>query len=215
MDGPRAVTAIGTTGVAGIILVASWQAEGTKARLLDLVEPGSLRAGFWAASLCFLPEQGTTLASLSDEQLPQADPTWFGLREQVRRARKVYTVDNGLTRALTTKVSQDRGALIENLVFQELRRRGVDAYCLTQPDYEVDFLVREDRRVTQLIQVCAGLDKPETVTREYGALYKAGKATHCKELVLLTPNGAAPSEAWVPSGPAVRVEAIWKWVLET
>jgi len=105
--------------------------------------------------------------------------------------------------------------VLENLVFQELRRRGVDAYCLAQPDYEVDFLIRADRSVTHLIQVCARLDKPETVAREYGALYKAGKATRCKELVLLTPDGKAPSEQWIPSGPAVRVEAIWKWLLET
>jgi len=143
-----------------------------------------------------------------------ARPFAFKFREQVRQARKVYTVDNGLTRALTTKVSQDRGALLENLVFQELRRRGVDAYGLTQPGYEVDFLIRDERQVSQLIQVCAGLDKPETVAREYGALTKAGKATRCKDLVLLTPDGAAPSEPWIPSGPAVRVEAIWKWLLD-
>ena len=144
-----------------------------------------------------------------------ARPFAFKFRERVRQARKVYTIDNGLTRALTTKVSQDRGALLENLVFQELRRRGVDAYCLSQPDYEVDFLIRDERQVAQLIQVCAGLDKPETVAREYGALYKAAKATRCKDLLLLTPDGAPPPEQWVPSGPTVRVEAIWKWLLES
>ena len=143
-----------------------------------------------------------------------ARPFAFKFREQVRQPRKVYTVDNGLTRALSTKVSQDRGALLENLVFQELRRRGADAYCLTQPEYEVDFLIRDDRRVAQLIQVCASLDKPETVAREYGALYKAVKATRCKELLLLTPDGAAPSQQWIPSGPEVRVEALWKWLLQ-
>jgi predicted AAA+ superfamily ATPase len=99
-------------------------------------------------------------------------------------------------------------------VTQELRRRGVDASCLTQPGYEVDFLIRDERQVAQLIQVCASLDKPETVAREYGALYKARKATRCKELLLLTPDGTAPSEHWTPSGPAVRVEAIWKWLLD-
>lgn len=143
-----------------------------------------------------------------------ARPFAFKFREQVRQARKVYTVDNGLTRALSTKVSPDRGALLENLVFQELRRRGADAYCLTQPDYEVDFLIRGDRRVSQLIQVCAGLDTPETVAREYGALHKAAKATRCRDLVILTLEGVAPSERWVPPGPAVRVEALWKWLLE-
>jgi predicted AAA+ superfamily ATPase len=143
-----------------------------------------------------------------------ARPFAFKFREQVRQARKVYTVDNGLTRALSTKVSQDRGALLENLVFQELRRRDADAYCLKQADYEVDFLIREDRRVAQLIQVCAAPDSPETVAREYGALHQAAKVTGCRELLLLTPDGAVPSDRWIPEGPKVRVEALWKWLLE-
>lgn len=143
-----------------------------------------------------------------------ARPFAFKFREQVRQARKVYTVDNGLTRALTTKVSPDRGALLENLVFQELRRRGADAYCMTQPGYEVDFLIRDDRRVSQLIQVCAGLDSLETVAREVGALQKAAKATRCRDLLLLTPEGAPPPERLVQSGPKVRVQALWQWLLE-
>lgn len=110
-------------------------------------------------------------------------------------------------------MSQDRGALLENLVFQELRRRCADVYSLTQPGYEVDFLIREDRRVAQLIQVCAGMETPEAAAREYGALYKAGKATRCRDLLLLTPDGKAPSERWVPTGPEVRIEPVWKWLL--
>ncbi len=143
-----------------------------------------------------------------------ARPFSFKFREQVRQARKVYTVDNGLTLALSTKVSQDRGALLENLVFQELRRRGADAYSLTRPDYAVDFLIRDDRRVGQLIQVCAGLDTPETAAREYGSLFKGAKATRCRDLLLLTPDGAAPPERWVPSGPEVRVGPLWRWLLD-
>ena len=59
-----------------------------------------------------------------------ARPFAFKFREQVRQARKVYAVDNGLTRALTTKVSQDRGALLENLVFQGLGAFGEVVYNL-------------------------------------------------------------------------------------
>jgi hypothetical protein len=142
-----------------------------------------------------------------------ARPFAFKFRERVRQPRKVYTVDNGLTRALSTKVSPDRGALLENLVFQELRRRGADAYALNQPGYEIDFLIREDRRVIQLVQVCAGLETPEAAAREYGALHKAGETTRCKDLLLLTPDGNAPSKAWVPPGPEVRIEALWRWLL--
>lgn len=144
-----------------------------------------------------------------------ARPFAFKFREQIRQARKVYTVDNGLTRALSTKVSQDRGALLENLVFQELRRRGVDAYCLSQAGYEVDFLIREGRRVAQLIQVCAGMETPETAAREYGSLHAASEATRCKELLLLTPDGGIARENWIPPGPTVRLLPLWKWLAGT
>jgi len=143
-----------------------------------------------------------------------AKPFAFKFRERVRQARKVYTIDNGLTGALSTKVSPDRGALLENLVFQELRRRGADVYAMKQPDYEVDFLVRRGRTVSQLIQACAALDTPETITREYGALHRAGKATRCDDLLLLTPEGAPPAERLVPSEPKVRVQPLWQWLLE-
>lgn len=64
--------------------VASWQAEGTRAVLVEQLDPDALLAGFWAASLCYLPTFGTTLAALDDEQRKRADPTWGRLREMVR-----------------------------------------------------------------------------------------------------------------------------------
>lgn len=143
-----------------------------------------------------------------------ARPFAFKFREQVRQPRKVYTIDNGLTRALSTKVSQDRGALLENLAFQELRRRGVDVFCLQQPGYEVDFLVRDGRAVAQLIQVCSALETPEVVAREYRALAKAAAATRCRDLRLLTFDGTPPPDRWLPSGPAVQVQALWRWLLD-
>jgi predicted AAA+ superfamily ATPase len=143
----------------------------------------------------------------------QARPFSFKFAESVRRPRKVYTIDNGMTCALSTKVPRDRGALLDNLVFQELRRRGADVFTWTQPDHAVDFLIREDRRVSRLIQVCASLDGEETVGREYRGLRKAAKALRCRDLLILTPDGAPPAERFVPEGPPVKVEALWRWLL--
>ena len=142
-----------------------------------------------------------------------ARPFSLTFTEQVRKPQKIYTIDNGLTRALTTKISQDRGALLENLVFQELRRRGSDVFTWTQPDHAVDFLIRDDRWVAQLIQVCAALDTEETIVREYRALHKAAKVTRCRDLLIVTPDGAEPAARFVPKGPAVAVEPLWRWLL--
>lgn len=63
--------------------IASWQSSGTEAVLLEGFQAEQLRPGFWAASLCYVPGLGTTLAELTDEQLGQADPTWSRLRALV------------------------------------------------------------------------------------------------------------------------------------
>jgi inosine/xanthosine triphosphate pyrophosphatase family protein len=65
-----------------------WEAHGTKAVLLERFESGQLRPGFWAASLCYLPDRGITLAALDDQALVESDPTWSGLRAQVTADRE-------------------------------------------------------------------------------------------------------------------------------
>ena len=64
-------------------LIASWEADGTKAVLMERFGPKDLRPGFWAASLCYVPSLGTTLATLNEQQLAEADLTWSSLRSQV------------------------------------------------------------------------------------------------------------------------------------
>lgn len=68
----------------------------------------------------------------------------------------------------------------------------------------MDFLIRDGRCVAGLIQVCAALDTPETVSREYRALHKASAATRCRDLVILTRDGTPPPAALVPKGVGGR-----------
>lgn len=64
-------------------LLASWEAHGPRALLLEEFDSNTLRPGFWAASLCYVPELGVTLADLDAAQLERADSTWSRLRELV------------------------------------------------------------------------------------------------------------------------------------
>ncbi len=63
-------------------LLASWEATGTQAWLVERLDPDSLRPGFWAASLCYLPDQGVTLADLPQPLV--GDLTWTRLRQFAR-----------------------------------------------------------------------------------------------------------------------------------
>ena len=134
----------------------------------------------------------------------------FKHKEQVTQPRKVYTVDNGLSSAISPKFSQDRGAALENLVFQELSRRGGEFSYYATPDCEVDFVLHRQKQITALLQACMSLADPSTQKREVKALLKAAEQMHCKELVIITWEEETSLEI---DGYTIRVIPIWKWLL--
>jgi len=52
--------------------------------------------------------------------------------------------------------------------------------------HEADFVVVQNRKVEQIIQVCWNIDKPTTKEREIRALVTAGEELKCKKLLILT-----------------------------
>jgi len=74
--------------------------------------------------------------------------------------------------------------------------------------------IRKHYSRAQLVQVCAGLDTAEAVSREYHALHKGAATTRCRDLLIITHNGALPPRLLVPRGAAVAVKAAREWLLE-
>jgi predicted AAA+ superfamily ATPase len=134
----------------------------------------------------------------------------FKFKEQIKQARKLYTVDNGMSRAMRIKSTGDHGAGLENMVHQELKRRGLEIYYWTTPDSEVDFLVKKNREISELIQVCLTLQDADTRKRELKALFKAAEKTKCTQLRILTWD----EEHVIKEGKyTMNVEPVWKWML--
>lgn len=134
----------------------------------------------------------------------------FKLKEQFKLPKKIYCIDTGLINAIIPKSTADLGRLIENKVFLELRRLGKDVYFYSKNNYEVDFLIREGQKVTQLIQVCYSLNQYDTKKREFRSLIKASVELKCKNLLVITFD--EEGEANIDS-KVVRVIPIWKWLL--
>ena len=113
------------------------------------------------------------------------------LRLQQRAQRKVYVCDNGFVTARAFRVSEDRGRLLENLVFIELMRRGYNAerslfYYHSHTDKEVDFVLRSGTQIEQLIQVCYDMSAPKTRKREVDALIESAEELGCDRLTIIT-----------------------------
>jgi len=134
------------------------------------------------------------------------------LKRQYLSMKKIYMVDNGLRNSVAFKTSDDKGRLLENLVFIELKRRKHTIfYYKTRNNREVDFLIAENP--VSLIQVCYDLSDPYTLEREIKAMTEAMKELSLKESTLITYN--SEQEYLKINGFTILVLPVWKWLLTT
>jgi predicted AAA+ superfamily ATPase len=127
--------------------------------------------------------------------------------------KKVYLADTGLTKV--TKFSEDWGRLMENAVFLQLMRRRntnklMDVYYWRDQKGEVDFLVREADRVTELVQVAYELNNTN-IERETGAIMRASDALKCNSMKIITWDREETIKA---GGKSISLVPLWKWLAQ-
>ena len=89
-------------------------------------------------------------------------------REYLKTGDKYYVCDLGLRNYLLGEV-RDRGSILENLIFLELKRRGYQIYIGKNDDKEVDFVVKNEDGL-KYIQVSESVRDKVTLEREISAL---------------------------------------------
>jgi uncharacterized protein len=111
----------------------------------------------------------------------------YSVKQRLKSPRKVYSIDTGIAATGSLSYSKNIGRLLENLVFLELTRRGLDVfYYRTKNNLEVDFLCRRDRQATALIQTSLEMEADKTRKREIRALEKAMEETGLQESTIVT-----------------------------
>ncbi len=141
----------------------------------------------------------------------------YKFREQEKSPRKVYAIDVGLANTIGFRFSQNMGRLAENLVFLELKRKemlvsNLEIYYWKDVNHrEVDFLIKENLKVKQLIQVCWEVNRPETKNREIRALLKAMKEFNLEEGLIITDDYEAEENI---KGKKINYIPLWKWYLK-
>ena len=134
------------------------------------------------------------------------------VRTQRVNPRKVYIIDTGLTLAFSHQPNIDRGRLLENLVFMELRRQGVMIeYYRSTRGFEVDFIITLPEGRHCLIQVALAIQEKNTYEREVRALRAAMSETAIGEGTLVTLNDEANLKT--PEG-VIQVVPAWFWLLQ-
>ena len=118
-------------------------------------------------------------------------------------------IDKGLRNAVAFYFSEDAGRLLENMVFIELRRRGREVF-FSKGQGECDFLVRDKKKISQLIQVSWQLDN-DNRGRELSGLKEAMEIYGLREGLILTKNQAEEIEI---GRNRITVMPAYKWLLE-
>lgn len=95
----------------------------------------------------------------------------YSSKAQLINPRKVYAIDLGLVKVISSAFTEDLGRKLENLIFLHLRRKYSELYYYDDKG-ECDFVAMKNNAVAELIQVCFELT-PDNVKRETTGLIKA------------------------------------------
>lgn len=134
----------------------------------------------------------------------------FSLKKQYVSNKKLYVIDNGVRNKIAFRFSNDKGKLLENIVFIELKRRQKELYFYkTKNNHEVDFVYYEDNHF-HLIQVCYSLSDIKTKEREIRALIEAGKELPNTKNMIISYND---EEYTSVDANEIQIIPAWKWLL--
>ena len=131
----------------------------------------------------------------------------YSLKKQIVNDKKLYVSDNGFIQAVSKKVLGDRGWLLENLVFNSIKKDQEIFYH--KGDYECDFLVVKNKEVINAVQVCYEINE-KNKDREIQGLLEVINKFKPKNWLILTNS---QDDEFIASGKKIIVMPVWKWLL--
>lgn len=135
----------------------------------------------------------------------------YSLKKQANNPFKVYAIDNGLRNAISFQFSKDIGRTYETLVAIFLKQNNFEFYYWkNQKHEEVDFIIKEQNNLTQLIQVCYDINDIDTEKRELKGLLLAAKEFNVKKLIIINNDIEKDLEY---EGYIINYIPLWKWLL--
>ena len=119
----------------------------------------------------------------------------YSLKKQNANDKKYYSTDLGLSNIMRVPNLQTREDDLKTIVFHELLRKDYKIYYYkTSNGLECDFLVEEDNRIIQLIQVTSSLKNEKTKKRELNSFRKTIdelKLKNIKTIVICEDNSSS------------------------
>lgn len=131
---------------------------------------------------------------------------------------KSYIVDIGIqNNRENSMAAENMGWRLENIVFIELMRRcapqflDIYYYKPTSRAKEVDFVICNQNKAIELIQVAFDISNPKAYQRETSSLIKASRELNCDKLTLISFNDTREVNI---DGKKINICSALDWLLE-
>lgn len=129
------------------------------------------------------------------------------LQKQIIYNKKCYMIDPALIRTVGFRISEDKGRILENIVFLHLKMKGEEIY-FHKEQKECDFVIRKNNQIILAIQVSMNLSDRN---REIDGLLEAMQSYDLKEGLILTENDQDNLQI---KKFQIKILPIWKWLLD-
>ncbi|NJO91125.1 MAG: ATP-binding protein [Chloroflexia bacterium] len=133
----------------------------------------------------------------------------YSVRKQLANPKKIYFIDNALANSVSFGFSENKGRQLENLVFIEIRRKYREIFYHSDK-HECDFLVFDNGKAIQAIQVSWSIENEKTYEREVNGLIEAMETHYLKEGLILTYDDEKEINI---DNKTIKVVPVWKWLL--
>ncbi len=129
------------------------------------------------------------------------------IKKQMVASKKFYLTDHSFVRPVSTRLTRDRGKVLENIVFSHIRSRGEPFYY--QNGGECDFIIVDRNEVVMAVQVTWEMNET-TKEREVDGLFKAISEFDLDEGTIVTYDQNAEMAM---DGKKINVVPAWKWLI--
>lgn len=131
----------------------------------------------------------------------------YSIKRQLGSPRKIYLIDSAFHQVCGLNFTPNKGKILENAVFVELKREGKEIYYFADKN-ECDFVIKDANKITEAIQVCSSLNDPNR-KREISGLIEAMDACKLKEGMILT---LEQTEELTVNGKKIRILPAVRWM---
>lgn len=132
----------------------------------------------------------------------------FSIKKQQMNRRKVYAADPAVVNRLGFNFSENKGRVLENIVYLELIRRNKEMFYHSGK-YECDFLIKEGLKITLAIQVAYRIHTGN-YEREYRGLEEAMKTYDVDSGLLVVYE----KDVDLPLRKGIEIIHVWEWLLK-